>query len=73
MFGDKWPVSGFAISSLEFQPKKIGLKPWITKGLATWHFLGLILSMVTVGAYGGPRVLMFQMQQIRFIESSSQF
>ena len=47
--------SGFAWSSLETTLKNWVETRKITKGLATWQFLGLILSMVTVGAYGGPR------------------
>ena len=47
---------GFALSSLETTLKKWVETRKITKGLATWQSLGLILSMVTVGAYGGPRV-----------------
>ena len=46
---------GFAhfITWIWNNPKKLE-KAWITKGLETWQSLGLILSMVTVGAYGGP-------------------
>ena len=45
---------GFAIITWN-NPKKLE-KPWITKGPTTpWQSLGLISSMVTVGAYGGPR------------------
>ena len=45
-------LTGFALSSLETTPKKIGETRKITKGFfTTWQSLGLgILSMVTVGA-----------------------
>ena len=39
------------------QLKKIGETLNHRSGLATWQSLGLILSMVTVGAYGGPRMM----------------
>ena len=46
IFGqDVFTTTGFAIIPWNY-PKKLE-KPWITKGLATWQFLGLILSMVT--------------------------
>ena len=40
--------TGFAIITWN-NPKKLE-KPWITKGFFTWQSLGLIFSMVTVGA-----------------------
>ena len=47
------PPTGFAIITIN-NPKKLG-EPWITKGQHQQQSLGLILSIVTVGAYGGPR------------------
>ena len=57
-------IIGVCLVITSNNPKNLE-KSWITKGLETWQSLGLILSMVTVGAYGGPRTTALTEQTVQ--------